>query len=164
MTADRPVAPRSNPWLALAAFVLVVLAVGFVAGQVTAPNIPGWYAGLAKPSFNPPNGIFAPVWTILYLAMAVAGWRVWRKIGWRNAALLLWAVQLVLNFCWSILFFGAHAILPALVDLCLLWLMILATLIAFWRIDRLAGILFVPYLAWVSFAGVLNAAILTLNG
>jgi tryptophan-rich sensory protein len=150
--------------VALVAFVLVTLAVGFVAGQVTVPNIPGWYEHLAKPAFNPPNWVFAPVWTVLYLAMAVAAWRIWRKQGLRNTALALWALQLALNFCWSILFFGAHAILLALVDLCLLWLMILATLIVFWRTDRLAGLLLVPYLGWVSFAGLLNAAILTLNG
>jgi len=148
----------------LAGFVLSTLAVGIIAGSVTAPNIPGWYAGLAKPGFNPPNWVFAPVWTTLYFVMAIAAWRVWCKTGWRNASIALWLAQLALNFCWSFLFFGAHAVLAALLDLGLLWLALVATMIAFWRIDKPAGWLFVPYLAWVSFAGILNAAILKLNG
>jgi len=134
-----------------------------VAGQVTAPNIASWYADLAKPSFNPPAGVFAPVWTTLYVLMAVAAWRVWRKTGWRSAALGLWMAQLVLNFCWSFIFFGAHALLAALVELIILWGLILATLLAFRSTDRWAAWLMAPYLAWVSFAGVLNYAVWRLN-
>ena len=149
--------------LALLGFLALTLAAGFAAGQVTAPNIASWYNGLAKPSFNPPSWVFAPVWTALYVLMAVAAWRVWRQAGLRSAALALWFVQLGLNFAWSFLFFGAHAPGLALADLSLLWLILGATLIASRRIDRLAGWLLIPYLAWVSFAGVLNFWVWRLN-
>ena len=148
----------------LLGFLVFTLAVGFAGGQVTAPNIPAWYAGLAKPSFNPPNGVFMPVWTALYVVMALAAWRVWRHTGFRSRAIGLWLVQLGLNFAWSFIFFGLHAPLAALLELIVLWLAILATMISFGRIDRLAGWLLIPYLCWVSFAGVLNFWIWRLNG
>jgi len=149
--------------LVLLLFLCFTLAIGFLGGQVTAPHIPSWYAFLNKPSFNPPNGVFMPVWTALYALMAAAAWRAWRKEGWGNFALGLWFIQLGLNFAWSFLFFGAHALLPAFIEIVLLWVAILFTLIAFWRIEALAGLLMVPYLAWVSFAGVLNFWIWRLN-
>jgi len=148
----------------LLSFLVFTLTVGFLAGQVTAPNIPSWYNALAKPSFNPPSWVFAPAWTALYVLMAVAAWRVWRLKGFRTPALGLWLVQLGLNFAWSFIFFGAHAPAPAFAELILLWLAIGATLVAFRRIDRLADWLLVPYLAWVSFAGVLNFWVWQLNG
>jgi translocator protein len=154
---------RSRDILTLIGLIALTLVTGFVAGQVTAPNIAGWYAHLAKPAFNPPDAVFAPVWTTLYLLMAVAAWRVWRKTGWRSAAMGLWLIQLVLNFCWSFIFFGAHALLAALFELGVLWLFVLATFLAFRRADRPAAWLMVPYLAWVSFAGALNYAIWVLN-
>jgi translocator protein len=149
--------------LVLFAFLGFTLIVAFVAGQVTAPNIPGWYSGLAKPSFNPPDGIFAPVWTILYVLMAVAAWRVWRVKGFGPPALRFWLVQLILNFAWSFVFFGAHAPGAAFFELIGLWAAIFATLISFGRIDKPAGWLLIPYLAWVSFAGILNFWIWQLN-
>jgi tryptophan-rich sensory protein len=149
--------------LVLAGLLVFTLAIGFVGGQVTAPNIPSWYVFLAKPSFNPPNWLFMPVWTALYVMMAVAAWRIWRKTGWRSRALALWLVQLALNSIWSFLFFGAHALGAAFFELVTLWLAIAATIITFWRIERLAGALLLPYLAWVSFAGVLNLWIWRLN-
>lgn len=154
---------RRGQFLVLLGFIALVLVLGFLAGQVTTPNIPTWYAGLAKPSFNPPNWIFAPVWTALYILMAVAAWRVWRISGWQSKGLALWLIQLTLNVAWSFLFFGAHNPGVALADLAVLWLAIIATIAVFWRADRLAGILLVPYLAWVSFAGVLNYWIWQLN-
>ncbi len=154
---------RSRDVLTLIGLIALTLATGFCAGQVTAPNIAGWYVHLAKPAFNPPDAVFAPVWTILYILMAVAAWRVWRKTGWRSAAMSLWLVQLALNFCWSFIFFGAHALLAALLELGVLWLFVLATLVTFRRADRPAAWLMVPYLAWVSFAGALNYAIWGLN-
>lgn len=154
---------RRGQFLVLLGFIALVLVLGFLAGQVTTPNIPTWYAGLAKPSFNPPNWIFAPVWTALYILMAVAAWRVWRISGWQSNGLALWLIQLTLNVAWSFLFFGAHNPGVALADLAVLWLAIIATIAVFWRADRLAGILLVPYLAWVSFAGVLNYWIWQLN-
>lgn len=154
---------RRHSWLVLFGFLLFTLAIGFAGGQVTAPNIPTWYAFLAKPSFNPPNWLFMPVWTTLYVLMAVAAWRVWRQPGWRSLALVLWLVQLALNFAWSFIFFGAHALGPAFFELLAMWLAIAATIAIFWRIDRLTGALLLPYLAWVSFAGLLNFWIWQLN-
>jgi benzodiazapine receptor len=117
-----------------------------------------WYRQLNKPSWNPPNSIFAPVWTILYLFMAVAAWLVWRRYGITSALvpLSLFILQLLLNAAWTWLFFGRHQIRNALIDIVLLWILILATLISFWRLDALAGLLLAPYLAWVTFATVLN--------
>ena len=153
---------RTTELLALFALLAATLAVGFVASLATVPNIPGWYAGLHKPGFNPPNGVFAPVWTILYLLMAIAAWRVWRKAGLRPLG--LYALQLVLNGAWSFVFFGAHAIGAALAEIVLLLALVLATMRSFWGKDRIAGLLFLPYAGWVLFAGVLNAAIWRLNG
>jgi len=149
--------------LVLLGFLLFTLGVGFLAGQVTAPNIPSWYAGLAKPSFNPPNWIFAPVWTSLYALMALAAWRVWRVTGWKSKGVVLWLIQLTLNFVWSFVFFGAHNPAAAFADLAVLWIAILATIFVFFRADRLAALMLLPYLAWVSFAGVLNFTIWQLN-
>lgn len=154
---------KSRQGLALLAFVALTLVTGFVAGQVTAPNIASWYNGLAKPSFNPPAWVFAPVWTTLYILMAVAAWMVWRRAGLRNLALRLWAAQLALNFAWSFIFFGAHAPSAAFFELALLWVVLLATMVASARVDRRAGWLLVPYWAWVSFAGVLNFWVWRLN-
>jgi translocator protein len=117
-----------------------------------------WYRQLNKPSWNPPNSIFAPVWTILYLFMAAAAWLVWRRYGITFALvpLSLFILQLLLNAAWTWLFFGRHQIRNALIDIVLLWILILATLISFWRLDALASLLLAPYLAWVTFATVLN--------
>lgn len=147
----------------LVGFLALTLGVGVFAGLVTEPNVLSWYPALTKPSFNPPNWVFAPVWTTLYILMAIAGWRVWRITDFDSRALLFWAAQLVLNFAWSFIFFGAHEIGLALIEIAALWLMVLLTMIAFFGIDRIAGWLFVPYLAWVSFAAALNGAIHQLN-
>lgn len=157
-----PTVSKPRQALALAGFLVLTLTAGFLASLVTAPNIPGWYAHLAKPSFNPPDGVFAPVWTTLYVLMAIAAWRVWRKVELRPLG--LYALQLALNFAWSFLFFGAHAVGAALLEIALLFVLVLFTMRAFWRLDRIAGWLFLPYAAWVFFAGVLNAAIWRLNG
>lgn len=161
-----PSALRLGDALALSGFVVVCLAVAGAGGAVTAANVSTWYPTLVKPSFNPPNAVFGPVWTALYLLMAVAAWRVWRRrcnVA-TGRALSLWALQLALNLAWSFIFFGAHRIGYALIDITLLLIAILATAIAFWRIDRIASLLFVPYFAWVTFATVLNAALWRLNG
>jgi benzodiazapine receptor len=150
----------------LGGFVIVCGAVLLAGGAITAPAIPVWYATLAKPAFNPPPWVFSVVWPVLFLAMAVAGWLVWRRaghVGQARGPLALFAIQLALNLLWSALFFGLEAPGAALIEIVFLWLAIAATLIAFWRIDRIAGLLFVPYLAWVSFAVVLTAAIWRLN-
>ncbi len=138
------------------------LALTFVTAAIGSRFLPDeWHRKLNKPSWNPPNSIFAPIWTILYLLMAVSAWLVWRRYG-ISAALLplsLFVVQLLLNAAWSWLFFGRHQIRNALLEMVALWIFILATLISFWRLDMPAGILLLPYLAWVSFAMVLNWAI-----
>jgi translocator protein len=150
---------------ALLGFVVLCLAVAAAGGAVTATSVGTWYAGLAKPAFNPPNWVFGPVWTALYLMMAFAGWRVWRRRRARDVRLALgaWALQLALNLGWSFVFFGARLIGAALAEIALLLAAILATAVLFWRIDRVAGALFVPYAAWVAFATALNAALWRLN-
>ena len=124
-----------------------------------------WYRSLKKPTWNPPNSIFGPVWTVLYLLMAAAAWLVWRKYGFGGAsvALILFVVQLALNAGWTWLFFGRHQIRSAFMDILILWMVILMTLILFWRLEPLAGIFLTSYLAWVSFAAVLNGTIWRLN-
>ena len=128
--------------------------------------MPGeWYAGLIKPTWNPPNWIFGPVWTVLYIMMAVAAWLVWRAKGWKGAgfALQLFIAQLIANALWSYCFFGLQKPFIALLDILVMWLLILATIIAFSRIKPLAAGLLVPYFLWVSFAAFLNFTIWRLN-
>jgi tryptophan-rich sensory protein len=149
-----------NGRLSLILFIALVLGGGLAIGYLTAPG--EWYAGLAKPSFNPPNWIFAPVWTVLYVLIAVAGWRTFERdrAGW---PMRLWWAQLALNFLWSPVFFTAHRIGLALAIVLLMLAAILAFIVASWRQDRVAAWLFVPYAAWVAFASVLNGAIFALN-
>ncbi|GLK73048.1 tryptophan-rich sensory protein [Ancylobacter dichloromethanicus] len=142
------------------------LAVGAVGSLATAPKIPTWYAALAKPAWTPPDAAFPVAWTILYVLMAVALWRLWQlhtPSPARRAAIGLWFAQLALNAVWSPVFFGMEAPGAALVVVVALWLAIAATIWACARIDRMAAVLLVPYLAWVSYATALNAAIVTLN-
>ncbi|HUS47839.1 MAG TPA: TspO/MBR family protein [Phycisphaerae bacterium] len=157
--------PTWRAWAALAAFVAVSF-LPAAAGWLWGGARPGeWYQALAKPSFTPPGWVFGPVWTILYASMGVAAWMVWRKAGLAGGAiaLTLFAVQLVFNGAWSVLFFGLHNVAAAFVDIVLLWLAIAATLVAFWRISTPAGALMLPYLAWVSFAAVLNGVLWRMN-
>ena len=125
----------------------------------------GWYAGLAKPAWNPPGWIFGPVWTILYALMAAAAWRVWLHGGWarQKKALGLFLIQWALNALWTPLFFGLHRPGWALAEILLLLAAILATMRNFWRMDRTACLLLLPYAAWVAFASALNGAIWRLN-
>jgi tryptophan-rich sensory protein len=142
------------------------LAVSFAAAWIGSRFMPGaWYASLAKPAWNPPNAIFAPVWTVLYVLMSVAAWLVWRRAGFAGAgaALVLFLGQLVLNALWSYLFFGLHRPDLALLDIVLLWVAILVVAVLFWRVDWRAGALIVPYLLWVGFASFLNFALWRLN-
>jgi tryptophan-rich sensory protein len=156
---------RAADLLGLGAFVALCLAIAAIGGAITASSVATWYRTLHKPLFNPPDWIFAPVWTALYLLIALAGWRVWRTAGvaWARAAMAVYAGQLVLNLLWSFLFFGRHLIGGALADIALLLVMICVNAVAFWRIDRVAGYLLAPYAAWVAFAGALNFALWSLN-
>lgn len=142
------------------------LALTFCAPALGIFGMPGeWYASLHKPSWNPPPWIFGPVWTTLYTMMAVAAWWVWRRGGWRvqRGPLTLYLIQLALNAAWSPLFFGMRAPGLALIDILLLLAAIVATLAAFARVHRFAGLLLVPYLLWVSFATVLNLTLWQMN-
>jgi translocator protein len=142
------------------------LATSFAAAWIGSRYMPGvWHASLAKPSWNPPNAVFAPVWTVLYVLMAVAAWLVWRAAGFAGAgvALTLYLVQLSLNALWSYLFFGLHRPGLALLDICALWGVIFVVAVLFWRESWSAGALMIPYLAWVAFATVLNFALWRLN-
>ena len=121
-----------------------------------------WYAALAKPEWTPPNWLFAPVWTVLYVMIAVAGWLVWRAEGLR-ATLAVWGVQLALNAAWTWTMFDQHRIGAALVNILLLWLAICAFIFLSWNVSRWAAYLFVPYWIWVSYASALNFAIWRLS-
>ena len=152
--------------LKLLATLAVVLTAGGIAALATTRATPTWYQTLKKPSFDPPEWLFGPAWTLLYLMMAVAAWLVWKQgIGAPGVklALAVFLVQLILNALWSVLFFGLRSPLAGLVDIVVLWLAILATIVLFFRTSVPAGILLLPYIAWVTFAALLNAAILRLN-
>ena len=153
------------PWLGLVVFLVVCFAAAGIGGAVTTPKIATWYATLTKPSWNPPNWIFGPVWSALYCCMAISAWLVWRQGGFSGVKvpLTLFGVQLVLNVLWSCLFFGLQNPGLAFVDVLLLWAAIAGTMVAFWQRSAIAGILFVPYLVWVSFASLLNFMIWRLN-
>jgi tryptophan-rich sensory protein len=149
-------------WLALVGWILLSFSAAALGGLAG----PGeWYRLLNKPSWNPPNWIFGPVWTALYTAMGVAAWLVWRRGGWstQRPALMTFLIQLALNALWSPLFFGLRAPGLAFAEIIFLWFAILATLVLFWRRHTVAGVLFVPYLAWVSFAAVLNFVLWRMN-
>ncbi len=151
-------------YAALAGLVALNLLVGFAGSFATISSVGSWYAGLSLPSWRPPNALFGPVWTTLYVLMGVAAWRVRRAgIPWDSVPFRLYFGQLLLNLAWSFLFFGLRSPLAGLVDILLLLLLIAATAVSFGRIDRWAAILFLPYLAWVAFASVLNFAIWRMN-
>lgn len=146
--------------------VLIPLSVGSLAGYFTASSVNGWYTTLVKPSFNPPNWLFAPVWTSLYIMMGIALFLVWNSGAAedvKRTAVTLFIVQLVLNFLWSFVFFYAQQPGWALVNIILMWIFIFLTILWFGKISSLSAWLLVPYICWVSFASVLNYAIWKLN-
>ena len=147
-----------------ASFIAFVAAVAVAAFSGSRFKPDAWYRNLRKPTWNPPDAVFAPVWTVLYLAVATAAWLVWRGNGdaW-SLALTLWVVQLVLNVAWSWLFFGRHQVAGALIDIVLLLVAIVAFIATSASASGIAAWLFVPYALWVAFAATLNARILALN-
>lgn len=151
--------------IGLGVSIVVCFGAAGLGSLFTTPSIESWYVTLRKPLWTPPNWLFGPVWTALYLGMAIAAWLVWRRAGVSGGklALTLFALQLVLNVCWSAIFFSAHMPGLAFADIVLLWLLILATVVSFWPISRVAGWLMVPYLLWVAFAAVLNYTIWRMN-
>jgi benzodiazapine receptor len=161
----RTKAKPGNGWAALGGFLAACFAAAGLGGWIAAGAIPGWYATLEKPRFTPPNWVFGPVWTLLYLLMAVAAWLVWREpeSGWRTKGLRLFWAQLALNVCWTAIFFGFHRVGLAALEIVLLWMAILATAYRFFRLRRAAGWLLVPYALWVAYAALLNWAIVRLS-
>ncbi|NMB92300.1 MAG: tryptophan-rich sensory protein [Parcubacteria group bacterium] len=149
----------------LLGFLLITFVAAFIGSSFTTPNIASWYRTLTKPSFAPPNWLFAPVWTILFVLMAVAAFLVYQKREHSEVkgALIFYFVQLILNSLWSIIFFGLHNPQLAFFEIIVLWIFILVTLIKFYKIHRTAGLLLVPYILWVSFASILNCAVWLLN-
>jgi tryptophan-rich sensory protein len=149
----------------LAISIIIPLAVGVVSSFFTRNSIPTWYSTLAKPALNPPNWIFFPVWTLLYVMMGVSLYFVWRK-GFNNetkTAIYVFSAQLLLNFLWTFLFFGLKSILLAFAEIIVLWIMILVTILRFYKISKGAAYLLIPYIIWVSFASYLNLAIFLVN-
>lgn len=159
---------KTTTQLSLASFIGITLSlsVGFLSSRVTQSAIPTWYAGLEKPFFSPPNWLFAPVWTLLYTLMGVAVGRVWyygRRHRWGKTALYHFGAQLIFNGLWSMVFFGLKNPLLGLLVIIVLWILIERSIFWFRLVDRKASLLLYPYLAWVSFATLLNLAILYLN-
>jgi tryptophan-rich sensory protein len=160
MTDDDPRRAKRRP---LYLFLIATLAVGASASVFTEPNIATWYAGLNHPAIAPPNWVFAPVWTTLYIMIAIAGWLAWKRAGLKSLEMAAFAIQLALNFAWSLVFFSLHQIGAALVEIIVLDLAILATLILFIRRSMWAGLLLLPYLGWTCFATLLTWEFWRLN-
>ena len=150
---------------ALVLFLALCLGIGALGASVTATSVETWYAGLVKPSFNPPDEVFGPVWTVLYILMGVAAWRVWRSADrdTTRGPLTLFALQLAINLGWTVVFFGLQKIASAVATIVVLDVAVLVTMLAFRPVDRLAALLMLPYVVWVAFATVLNVAIWRLN-
>lgn len=156
---------RPHQWGYLAGFVLLCLGVGITGARLAEPALVIWYPSLAKPGFTPPDELFGPIWTALYGLMGVAVWRIWRtpQQAGRRRALGLFFLQLALNLAWVLLFFGAHAIGAAAIELAVLFALVILTSQAFGALERVAGILLLPYAAWLAFALLLNVEIWRMN-
>jgi len=150
-------------WKRLLLSVLLTQGAGGIGAIATTPKIGTWYSTLVKPTFSPPNWLFGPVWTLLFLMMGVAFYLIWMEGKRAHKALVVFGIQLVLNILWSFLFFGAESPGAAVIEIVLLWIMILVTIVKFSKISKTAAWLLVPYLFWVSFASILNMAIFQLN-
>lgn len=151
---------QRNGTISLFVFLLLVVGGGLAIGVLTGPD--DWYAQLDKPAFTPPGWVFAPVWTALYVVIAIVGWRAWQRDS-AGRAMGLWWAQLALNFLWSPIFFSAHLIGVALVVVLLLLAVVVGFIITSWWQDRAAAWLFLPYAVWVAFASLLNASIVVMN-
>jgi tryptophan-rich sensory protein len=158
---------RSKDILLLVGCIVAPFVIGGIGGWITTGSLADWYAGLQKPSWNPPSAVFGPVWSFLYLLMGIALWRILR-MGWGTdgvqPAVIWFAVQLILNFGWSLIFFGLRAPGPALIEILVLLAAVLITTRRFYVLEPAAGWLMVPYILWASFATVLNGSIWRLNG
>ncbi|MCW4033300.1 MAG: tryptophan-rich sensory protein [Candidatus Bathyarchaeota archaeon] len=157
---------KSIEFIKLIISIVICNSAGFIGSIITTSAIPTWYTSLEKPSFNPPNWVFGPVWTTLYTLMGISAYLVLRQ-GIHNSqvktALIIFGVQLFLNAIWSPIFFGLRALFAALVVIVILWIAILLTIFAFYRISTIAAVLLIPYILWVSFATILNYSLWVLN-
>jgi benzodiazapine receptor len=158
----KPASSRRS-WLMLIACIGAAFVAGAIGSAATFENVRTWYPALAKPSWNPPNWIFGPVWATLYVLMGIAAWRVWRTGFIARPHVMGYFVHLVPNTLWSVFFFGLKQPAWALADILMLWVLLVWLLVGFWRADRLAGVLWLPYMLWVTFATALNSAIVWLN-
>ena len=145
--------------------LIIPLSVGAVAGMFTSQSVPTWYASLNKPSFSPPNWVFGPVWTTLYILLGISFFLIWKEnpSKQRNLAITVFAIQMLLNFAWSFIFFYFHLIGAALIEIILLWISIVAMIYLYCKIKPIAAFMNIPYLLWVSFASILNAGYYFLN-
>ncbi|OGF47614.1 MAG: TspO protein [Candidatus Firestonebacteria bacterium RIFOXYC2_FULL_39_67] len=152
--------------LKLTASIIICELIGILGAIFTMPAVKSWYMEINKPSFNPPNWIFGPAWTTLYLLMGIAFFLIWEK-GLKNSkvknAAVVFIIQLIVNFLWSVIFFGGRSYFGGLITIVILWLLILANIIMFYRISKPAGLILIPYILWVSFASILNYYIFILN-
>ena len=145
-------------------FIAACLAVGYLGSLATSYSLQNWYLGIRKPPLNPPNWVFAPVWSVLYIMMAIVGWRLWAlRSARKNHLRILFVLQLIFNALWSLLFFGLRNPFFGLVDILLLWAILLFLTCTSWRADKISGLLLIPYFLWTSFAVYLNAALWWLN-
>jgi benzodiazapine receptor len=146
--------------------IIICQAAGFIGSIFTTPNIPTWYKTLQKPNIAPPNWVFAPVWTLLFLLMGIALYLVWRQ-GWNTPAvriaMIIFFIHLIVNILWSAVFFGLHAPLAGFFVIIALWFLIILTIIYFSSVSKTAGLILLPYILWVSFASVLNFMLYKLN-
>lgn len=147
--------------------ILICQSAGFFGSLFTTPKIATWYQGVTKPSFNPPNYLFGPVWTILFILMGISLYIIWtskfKDRAYKKEVIIIFAIQLILNILWSILFFGLESPMFAFFEIMILWISIFATIIGFYKISRIASLILIPYILWVSFASVLNFFIWKLN-
>lgn len=157
---------KENKSILLMLCILGSISIGGLGGLFTAQEIPNWYASLKKPSFNPPNYLFGPVWTLLYFLMGISFYLILKEKksnSHKTQSIISFVIQITLNFFWSFIFFKNHAMGWAYIEMCVLWLSIVWMLVSFYRINKVAAWLNVPYLVWVSFASILNLTIYQLN-
>lgn len=151
--------------MSLIVFLIICLLAGYSGSRYTFLSVKTWYPTIKKPSWNPPNWLFAPVWTLLYISMAVSAWMVWEKAPGApsRGPMLAFAMQLLLNVAWSAIFFGLRNIALAFKEILVLWASIALTIACFWAVNPLAGMLLIPYFIWVTFAAFLNYTIYRMN-
>ncbi|WP_150463981.1 TspO/MBR family protein [Francisella sp. XLW-1] len=154
---------KGKDYISLTFFIIVILGTGMCVGALISTNIPTWFVKLEHPFFAPPNWLFAPVWTVLYIMIVVSGWIVFKQKALREKNFIIYAIQLGLNFLWSFIFFCWHNIDLALIEMSILWVLIAWNLKVFLDINKIAGYLLIPYLLWVGFAWILNLNYAMLN-